>query len=167
MVKDNERTLGLIAALSKPKQIAFALLLFERMLPSLEAFAKDTGFNDACYLKGRDAAWAALLTDHVEPSLSETCVKSAPDIENFTHELTSFALNAALAMSEILEFIADGEARHIVYISTLATDSVDFYVGGLDPSPVYTPELERKIAAHPFMQQELRRQVEDAKFLSE
>lgn len=164
---DSEKTLPSITSFSKTKQLAFALLIFERMVPSLAAFAKDTGFDDSCYLKGRNEAWAALRNGYVEPSLSETCLKSAPDTENFTHELTSFALNAALAMSEILEFIADGETRHITYISTLAIDSVDFYVGGLDPSPVYTPELERKIAAHPLMHREQRQQEEDARFLSE
>ena len=160
------RLLASITSLSLKKQLAFALLVFERMLPSLTAFSKDTGFDDSCYLQGKDAAWAALRDGDIEPSLNEACLRGAPDTENFSHELTSYALNAALAMSDILEFILDGRAQHIAYILTLATDSVDFYVGALDPSAVYTPELERRIAAHPLMRQEMCRQEEDIKFLS-
>lgn len=39
---------------------AFALLVFERMLPSLIAFSKDTARDASCYLTARDAAWVAL-----------------------------------------------------------------------------------------------------------
>lgn len=37
-----------ITSLSPKKQLAFALLVFERMLPGLTAFAKDTDFNLSC-----------------------------------------------------------------------------------------------------------------------
>jgi len=40
----------------------FGLLLFERMLPSLIAFSKDTGFDHSCYLRAKDAAWSAHRT---------------------------------------------------------------------------------------------------------
>ena len=52
-------------------------------------------------------------------------------------------------MSEILEFLGDGETRHVSYISTLAIDSVDFYVGGLDPSPVYRLSWSGKLLPMP------------------
>jgi hypothetical protein len=43
---------------------------------------------------------------------------------------------------------------------------VDLFVGRLDASLVYTPDLDRKIAAHPLMKQELLQQEEDIKFLT-
>jgi uncharacterized protein YjaG (DUF416 family) len=95
-----EKSLISIASLSPKKQLAFALLVFERMLPSLVAFSKGTGFDDSCYLQAKDAAWAALENAPVDESLNVECRRGAPDTEEYRHELTSFALDAALAMSD-------------------------------------------------------------------
>jgi uncharacterized protein YjaG (DUF416 family) len=129
-----ENSLASLATLSRNKQLAFALLVFERMLPSLIAFSKDTGRDASCYLRARDAAWVALqnVKDGIaDQSLNEACIKNAPDTEEYTHELTSYALNAALTMSDILEFTADRRSDHITYIATLATDSVHLYLSSL------------------------------------
>lgn len=152
--------------LSLKKQLAFALLVFERMLPSLIAFSKDTDVDCSCYLSARDTAWSALRDGAVDEGLNQACLRNAPDTEEFSHELTSYALNAALAMSEILEFAVDGHEEHIAQVSTLARDSVSLYVGSLEPSIITTPEKGRRIAAHPLMQQEQRREDEDIEFLS-
>jgi len=156
-------------ALSRKKQLAFGLLIFERMLPSLIAFSRDTGFDATCYVRARDVAWVALQNGKdggACQSLSEACLKNAPDTEEFSHQLTSYALNAALAINDIVEFTRDGNPDHIANASTLATDSVDLYVNSLHSSIVSPHELDSKIASHPLMQQELCRQEEDIKFLS-
>jgi uncharacterized protein YjaG (DUF416 family) len=163
---DEEKSLVSIASLSPKKQLAFALLVFERMLPSLIAFSKDTGFDDSCYLRAKDAAWAALQNSAIDEALNEACINGAPDTETFSHKLTSHALNAALAMSDIVEFTLDGRADHIAYVSTLAQDSVHLYLSSLEPSIVSTTEEDSRIAAHPLMRQEQRREDEDIKFLS-
>jgi uncharacterized protein YjaG (DUF416 family) len=150
-------------------QLAFALLVFERMLPSLIAFSKDTARDASCYLKAREAMWAALRDGQhgiADRSLHETCITNVPDTEEFSHKLTSYALNAALVMNDIVEFTADGDPDHIANTSTLARDSVDLYVNSLNSSDVSTHELDRRVAAHPLMQHEMRRQEEDIKFLS-
>lgn len=161
-----EKSLVSIASLSPKKQLAFALLVFERMLPSLTAFSKETGFDDSCYLQAKDAAWSALQNSSVDKALNQACIRSAPDTEKFSHALTSYALNAALAMSDIVEFTLDGRSDHIVSVSTLARDSVDLYLSGLEPSLVSSAEEDNKIAQHPLMQQEQHREEEDIKFLS-
>ncbi|SRR6266849_688645 len=161
-----EKSLGSLTTLSRKKQLAFALLILERMLPSLIAFSKDTGFDESCYLQARDAAWAALLSGDADQSLNEACLRSAPDTEVFAHKLTSYALNAALAMSDIMEFTLDGRTDHIDHVSTLATDSVYLCLSSLEPSVVSSPEENERIGAHPLMQQELRREEEDIRFLS-
>jgi uncharacterized protein YjaG (DUF416 family) len=103
-----------ISSLSAKKQLAFALLLFERMLPSLIAFSKGTGFDDSCYLRARDAGWSALQNGGpIDQALNQACLSSAPDTEGFSHELTSYALDAALAMSDIAEFTLDNNPDHI------------------------------------------------------
>jgi len=161
-----EKSLVPLTTLSPKKQLAFALLVFERMLPGLIAFSKDTGFDDSCYLQAKDAAWGALQNSAVDQKLNQACIRSAPDTEKFSHELTSYALNAALAMSDIVEFALDGRVDHIAYVSTLARDSVHLYLSSLEHSVVSSPEEDKKIAGHPLMQQEQRREEEDIKFLS-
>jgi hypothetical protein len=161
-----DKSLVSIASLSPKKQLAFALLVFERMLPSLIAFSKDTAFDDSCYLQAKDAAWAALQNSTIDRALNQACINGAPDTEKFSHELTSYALNAALAMSDIVEFTLDGRSDHISYVSTLARDSVHLYLSSLEPSLVSSAEEDNRIAQHPLMQQEQRREEDDIKFLS-
>ncbi len=156
-----------VSALSPKKQLAFALLLFERMLPSLIAFSKDTCRDESCYLRAKDAAWAALQNGPVDQALNQACVRSAPDTEEFAHELTSYALNAALAMSDIVEFTLDGKPDHIAYVLTLVQDSLYLYLSSLEPSVASSPEKDSRIASHPLMQRERRREEEDIRFLSE
>jgi len=165
----DEIPLSTLLVLSWKKQLSFALLIFERMLPSLITFSKDNARDASCYFKGRDIAWDILRNGGkgtAARSLNEECLKNAPHTEEFTHELTSCALNAALTMSDILEFTEDRLGDHITYISTLATDSLYLYLHGLDPVLLSNPDREERLAAHPLMQQELRRQEEDIKFLS-
>lgn len=66
-----EKSLVPLTTLSPKKQLAFALLVFERMLPGLIAFSKDTGFDDSCYLQAKDAAWAALQNAAVDQALNQ------------------------------------------------------------------------------------------------
>jgi uncharacterized protein YjaG (DUF416 family) len=161
-----EESLVSVSALSPKKQLAFALLLFERMLPSLIAFSRDTGLDASCYLRAKDAAWSALQNGAVDQALNQACLQSAPDTEEFSHELTSYALNAALAMSDIVEFTLDSNPDHIAYIATLAHDSLYLYLGSLEPSVVSSSEKNNRIANHPSVQQERRREEEDIRFLS-
>jgi hypothetical protein len=155
-----------INTLSSKKQLAFALLVFERMLPSLVAFSKDTGFDDSCYLQAKDAAWAALRNGRADRSLSEACLRGAPDTEEYSHELISFALDAALAMSDIMDFTQDGCADHIESVSTRAGDSIYLYLNGLDDSLVIPPDNVSRLASNPLMQEEHRREEDDITFLA-
>lgn len=161
-----EKHLASLTILCRKKQLAFALLILERKVPSLIAFSNGTGFDASCYLQARHAAWAALQNGDIEQSLNEACLSGAPNTEEFSHELTSYALNAALAMSDIVEFALDGRAEHIAYISILARDSVHLYLSSLEASIVSSPEKDNRIAGNPLMQQELHRQEDDIKFLS-
>ena len=155
-----------ISGLSPKKQLAFALLVFERMLPCLIAFSKDTGFDDSCYLHAKDAAWAALENAPVDQSLNVACRRGAPDTEEYRHELTSFALDTALAMSDIMEFAQDGCTDHITSVTTRAGESVYLYINGLDDSVVTAPEKVCQFASHPLMQDEHRREESDIRFLA-
>ena len=88
--------------LSIAEQIAFALLLCERMLPTLYQFSSDTGFDSATYRTYMAAAWDYLVTCTNRPSFAEFekySLDHAPDTEDFNHPLTSAALNAALSVA--------------------------------------------------------------------
>jgi hypothetical protein len=73
MVK-KEKLYAALKTLPRTKQLAFATLVFERMLPSLIAFSKDTARDPSCYLEAREAeklrgprcgmAEAAFRTNH-------------------------------------------------------------------------------------------------------
>lgn len=160
------KSLVSIATLSPKKQLAFALLIFERMLPRLIVFSKATGFDGSCYLQAKDAAWAALQDNPVGQALGRACIRNAPDTEKFSHDSTSYALNATLAISDIVEFTLDGSADHIAHVVTLAQDSVHLYLSSLEPSLISSPEEDSRIARHPLMRQEQRREEEDLRFLS-
>lgn len=164
MTRENKK-LGSIVSLSPKKQLAFALLVYERMQPILVSFSKDTGFDDSCYLQAKDAAWAALQNGPVAQSLSEACLRGAPDTEEYSHELTSYALNAALAMNDIVEFTQDGSADHITSVSALAGDSIDLYLSSLEDSVMSSLEEDSQIASHSLMEEEHRREEEDIRFL--
>jgi hypothetical protein len=164
---DKENNLVSISSLSPKKQLAFALLVFERMLPGLVGFSRGTGFDYSCYLQAKDAAWATLQNGPVDRSLSEACLSGAPDPDDYSHELVSYALNAALAMNDIIGFTQDGRVDHIKRISMLAGDSVYLYLGSLVDSVVSSPEEDSRIASHPLMQEEHRREEADIKFLAD
>ena len=169
MIQDQESILDSLKASTPRKQLAFALLVFERMLPSLLVFSKDTGRDDSCFLQAKDSGWHALQErqeQSVYESLKDSCLENTPDTEAFSHDLTSDALNAALVMVDIMEFILDGRVDHIAAILRLATDSVSLYLSNLDTLIVSSPQGDDWIAAHPIMQQEIHREEEDIIFLA-
>jgi len=158
-----------LSSLPWKRQLAFSLLVLERLLPSPIAFSKDTHLDVSSYLAARDYVWTALggIPDLSRGrSLNDACLRDAPDTEKFSHDLTSFALDAALAVSDILEFIADGRLDHTLSVSTHATDSVYLFVSGPGSSSSLPPGRAVEIEKHPLVQGELRRQEEDFKFLS-
>jgi hypothetical protein len=65
-----------------------------------------------------------------------------------------------------MQFALDGSFDHVAFVSTLAKDSVYLYLASLEPALVTTRQEVDRISSHPFMQQELRRQEEDIKFLT-
>jgi uncharacterized protein len=113
--------------LSRRKQVAFALLLCERMVPVLNSkFAKETGFDGSVYRDHLDDVWRNLdqgtsSSDHGEAA--KQCLDRAPDTEDFMHPLTSAALSAALSVAETMEVLADNDVNHLIEVAILARDT--------------------------------------------
>lgn len=76
MGSKNTSLVTALETLSPKKQLAFALLIFERMLPSMTAFSRNTGFDGSCYLQARHAAWKALQNHTVDPALDQAAFKA-------------------------------------------------------------------------------------------
>ena len=52
---------------------------------------------------------------------------ATPDMDDYNSDvIASYALNAAVSVSELLEFVIDKDPKHIMDITTLYTDTADF-----------------------------------------
>ena len=95
--------------------------------------------------------------------LAERVFESAPDTEDFRHELTSAALDATLCIGSLMSFVSDRNLDHAIESAGLMRDTVDLYV----QKDLYAQEIiltilmEENIISHPLMQRELSSQADD------
>jgi uncharacterized protein len=152
-----------LSALPHVKQVAFALLVCERMMLALQAFAQDTDFEINRYRSCLQLAWEYLggsrEKDRYEPAC-RGCLEEAPDTENFTHPLTSDALNAALSISELMCFLADHDVQHVWEVVRFAQDTAAMRVQATQPIAL---ELD-DVMKHDTVQAEIGRQERELSF---
>lgn len=156
-----------LLSLASARQLAFIIILSERMMPDLDRFAMETGFNATLYRNCVGEAWLYLAGRGRVSNYSdaaEQCLSHAPDTEEFEHPLISAALNAALSVGAMMNFLTDHNVDHIVEAAGLARDTVALYVQGIEAVAPYSLDFEQ-ITSHPLVQRELNRQVEDLNFL--
>jgi uncharacterized protein YjaG (DUF416 family) len=151
------------------KQLAFLLIVCQRLLPSFQTFAAETGFQGKSELAGLlTKAWDSLLNSVSSTDFSSeaTLAESlAPDTEDFDSAIVSSALDAAIATSLLMKAFSGQQTDTIVEAVTLIRDSVDMYAQELEDMDPADPDLEKNILGHELMQKELRRQREDLEFL--
>lgn len=157
-----------LGALSDFGRVAFMLLLCERMMPQLHGFAKSTGFDLSLYSKCLEQGWAYLgekASSIGYERLAQACFDSAPDTEQFSHVLTSAALDTALSIGYLMTFLSDHNIDHAVDVAGLARDTVAMYVDRMEEaaSP-FSLSLE-VVNRNPLVQRELQRQEDDLVFL--
>ena len=148
-----------LSALSMPRQVGFMLLLCERAMPPLRKFSVDTGFDMSLSLECLDIGWNSLGNLSRETSyklLAERVYESAPDTEDFRHDLTSAALDATLCIGSLMSFVSDRNFDNVVQSATWMCDTVHLYVGTIDPTILF-----ENIINHPLMQRELSSQADD------
>jgi len=156
-----------LTRLSAPKQLAFMLLLCERMFPGLERFAFDTDRDPSACKECLKRGWmylAGLVPEDGFQELGNACQENAPDTEDFLHPLTSAAGDAALSIANLAFFLSNHDVEQIVEAAGLARDSVDLFLQrAYAPHPFH---LDAKIIdKHPLMQRELERQDDDLSLL--
>jgi uncharacterized protein YjaG (DUF416 family) len=167
MLEFDERKLRhKLSGLSSLKQLAFLLLLCERMMPELHRFAKDTGLDPTVYRDRLEQGWQHLagttkLQDY--QALAKACLDGAPDTENFDHIFTSAALDAALSINHLMIFLSDHNVDHVAEAAGLARDTVALFVDRTE-APRPCSLTNEQVNGHRLMQRELRRQQEDLIF---
>ena len=80
--------------------------------------------------------------------------KVTPDTEDFSGWGVSFALNAAMSVSELLSYVRDRNYNQIVDISTFMTDTIDFKIQ-MSNENITETELEN----HPMLLSEFKNQL--------
>ena len=156
-----------LQSISRKKQLGFALLLCQRMMPALDQFANETHFKNSLYNKCLAIAWHEVTesTDNYEyEKLAKECFDNAPDTEDFESTLTSASLNTTLAISALMSFLATSDVDLLVEAAMLARDTVALYAQTIEVS---APEslTSQQVVEHPLVQNEMRQQMGDLEFL--
>lgn len=156
-----------IEGLPHPMQVAFLLLTIERMMPALEQFAADEKkFVFSPFREGLNAGWSFLAGSDIgvnKVRLAEQCMKHAPDMDDYRHDLKSEALNTALSIATMLEFLTDAKVEHVLEIIGWVRDSASFAAQRAE-RPTDLGILE--MTTHPFSRQEVQREWGDIAFLA-
>lgn len=159
-----------LLAMSQSQRLAFGLLILERLFPYLLAFAAAENLDASMHRKAKDFLWEALLSPPDMSTLRllrEECIAHAPDTEDYSHGSVSDALNAALVIAELLDFLETGHESHIINTVQLVKDSVYLYVSSFEyDEGVDHKERINRIGKSPLMQAEIQRQKEDLEFIS-
>lgn len=157
-----------LAAMPRPRQLAFMLLLCSRMMPRLERFGADTDFPVAPFREYLEQVWVSWGEEDnlsIEIQASNAPLGEPPDTEELDHPLVSAALNAVLSLRLLKSFVTSGEVDAIVEAADLARDTIHLHVQQLAAVP---PSLlgREEVANHPLMRQEARLQESDLSFVS-
>lgn len=158
-----------LLALSNGKKIFFMLAVCERIFPNFVIFARESGHKGEDILRSYlNMAWEKLQKGKTIADFSleaDDCQAIAPDTEDYETILVSSALDAAAAISLLMQFFTDNDVDHIVEAASLARDSVDMYVQDIEKITSTDPNFEKLILTHPLMQTELIRQRKDVELL--
>ena len=145
--------------LPRDRVIDFAINICERLLPYYKNFNDKYGWGDFELLK---EVIATVQNRMLKPTQIKKLIHKVdavtPDTEDFGDYDGSYALNASVAVLELLEYLTDYKLEHILNISTCITDTIDFELTEQD-STLTNEELIN----HPVLINELTRQLEVTK----
>ena len=81
--------------------------------------------------------------------------KVIPDTEYFSNWEVSYALNASVSVLELLLYLKDKDYNHIMTISSLMTDNIDFKIQ-MSKNDITNKEIDN----HPILIEEFKFQLE-------
>jgi uncharacterized protein YjaG (DUF416 family) len=142
------------------ERILFGLDICKRLLPDYNDFELKDKWGDSDIL-----IKAISFIDTIENNesidlekldlLINMVDKVIPDTEDFSDWEVSFALNASVSVLELLSYIKDKNYNHIMTISTLMTDNIDFKIQ-MKNSNISDKEIDN----HPMLIDEIKYQLE-------
>jgi uncharacterized protein YjaG (DUF416 family) len=151
-----------IYSLSDRQKSVFAGLICERLLPQYEAFCRAENWGSpAVYERGVELLYNSGLGEFHAAEATELLEKLdfvTPGLQEFDSHLTSYAVDACIALHEALQFLADKQETHISNCATATLDSVEMFVEAYRQLNSNQRGFEAAVAADPFMQAEVARQ---------
>jgi len=166
----NERKLrAWLEPLSRRARTAFVLSCVERMLPSLDALHSERG-GDLPAIVGEvvETAWSFLRGGDPPPDLAALTdrYQQLPPVDELPGSIHAGpATNAAFAITSLLETLRTGSLDKAIEAAAVAADSAESYAAAELGLSADAPDLDARIAAHPLVQQELKRQRDDIRLL--
>jgi len=119
-----------LASLEPKARIDFGLDIARRLLPDYLNFYQEYQWGNPEVLKRAIDYITYASGDEVDElivnGLMDELDLIIPDTEEFGDFLTSYAINAACAIWELLEYLIDNDQTHLMHMSSLVTDTIDF-----------------------------------------
>lgn len=147
------------------RQIEFAIHICKRLYPEYEYFQEKYQWGNASSLaKGIEYVESHQHINKLDISELKTLIaainEATPDMDDYGDWCSSYALNAAIVVSEALDFLADHNHNivHLLEISRYMTDTIDFKIYEADENKNIQDHWQ-----HPRMQQEINWQIEATK----
>lgn len=143
-------------------QLQFAILICKKLFFDYQKFTEIEKWGDADLVMDainicQKALGGPVDIDEIKALIPEID-SITPDMDDFGRESGSYALNAATAVYETLEFIVDRDTSHIYNIGDYYTDTIDFKI----QEDKELTEIE--IANHPLMIEAWNFIIEQTKF---
>ncbi len=142
------------------ERIRFGLDICNRLLPDYKAFEIKDKWGDSCVLI-EATRFIDISKDKENIDLQEldTLIsmvdKVIPDTEDFSDWEVSYALNASVSIFELLLYLKDKDYNHILTISSLMTDNIDYKIQMNN-----THITDNEIDCHPLLINEFKYQLE-------
>lgn len=150
--------------ISEDKKVLFCTLTCEKLLPNYEYFHQQTGWGNPEILKeGLVLLYDFVLKEHFNKKEVESLLAQIdliiPDTEDFESIEVSFALDAANAVHNTLNYLLNRSLNYIFDIITNATDTVDMFIEEKYDLDMSQKDSERIISEDALMIREKDRQA--------
>ncbi len=158
MTQPRLNTFARVRELGDWKAVAFGAALLERMLPNYTLFCDATGYeDDGVHRKCLDLVWEWLRTPRSKINFAvhlEKVEDATPDTQDYDFYGVYPAIDAAMAMSALINLVLAQDEQGAVVISKLSQGSVEAFLLLSDEA------TDDNVKDHPLMQFEIETQQE-------
>ena len=92
-------------------------------------------------------------------NILEEIESNAPNLDEFSNGLASYALDACIIFSESINFLKMKKLEYSLSVASTSRDLVDMFIQEANNISPNDPALEVKIQENPFMKREVNRQL--------